>query len=488
MSVISRSTLALVLVAVVLSLPAGAAATSVPDGSSSPAATVAGDAVDAGAAASVAPVAPVALAAQTAQNGTTATSNGTTESNDSNATPGTAETTATTTSGSDGSTDVDRYDGVHASVGVEAAAVTDYTVHGTTYLDSIEVQSREDASAGGVVDVGPSLSGLSGLPGADLSVVSQSPASLRLRSGTGADLSVHDNEHGIVVVRADRGTQYVQANVTDGGEATYEGDSRVVVTTEDDRDASFTVVGNGSVGVNDDGNVVAELGTEGVLVLRAYHPKRTTADKRREAFISDGIATAEVYVMERPSGTVVDAIPYENDTTVNVTATTDSVNMTVDRSQRQGAIVFASVNGSVATDAGDLGVFVDGEAIPNANTFAQLSTAANNGQESRYMVSEGGDSESVADVAVAINHFSPREVSVRSVENGSNTTATTEPTTGGTESNAPLTPNATGTTGNATGNGTAGTPGGTSAESPGFGVLAALLALLAALAVTARRE
>ncbi|MFC6726504.1 PGF-CTERM sorting domain-containing protein, partial [Halobium palmae] len=248
------------------------------------------------------------------------------------------------------------------------------------------------------------------------------------RSGTGADLSVHDNEHGIVVVRADRGTQYVQANVTDGGEATYEGDSRVVVTTEDDRDASFTVVGNGSVGVNDDGNVVAELGTEGVLVVRAYHAKRSTEDKRREAFIADGIATAEVYVMERPSGTVVDTIPYENDTSVNVTATNDSVNMTVDRSQRQGAIVFASVNGSVSTASGTLGVFVDGEAIPSANTFAQLGAAANNGQESRYMTTPGGESEAVTDVAIAINHFSPREVSVRSVENASNGTATTTST------------------------------------------------------------
>jgi len=400
--------------------------------------------------------------------------------------------TATTTAGGDTGAEnrtesAGAYDGAHVSVGVESAAITDYSVDGRTYFDSIEVQSRTGASDAGVADIGSSLTGLTQLPGAGLSVASRSPAALALRSETGAALSVHDNEHGIVVIRANRGTQYVQMNVSENAEATYEGDSQVIVTTEERDDASVTVVGNGSLGINDEGNAVAELGPEGLLVVRSYEGKRGSDDRKQESFIGDGVATGEVYVMDRSNGTVVDTVSYENETNLTASAGEEgeAVNVTVERSQRQGAVVFTSIDTSLEDPNADVRVTVDGEPAALARTYAQLRSAANNGPESRYKISPSTQGGAAADVAVAINHFSTREVAIRNVgtagENGTTgtgtgtatATPTTEPGTAETTRTPPE--NATGTT-----TASGGTPA--SSTAPGFGLVAALVGLVALVA------
>ncbi|MFC4358305.1 hypothetical protein ACFO0N_10140 [Halobium salinum] len=468
MSVISRSTLAVAVVAVAMAAPVGVVLAA-PGGSG------------AGQSAGASPGAGAAVVQETPNE--TATTPGGNDSAGNGSAAGDGPGNDTDAPTDDGVGAIESYDGAHVGVGVEPTTLTDYTVDGTTYFDSLAVQSRTDAQAAGLADIGVSLPALNTLPGANLTVTSRTEANLDLRTGSGAALSVHDNEHGIVVVRSNRGTQYVLANVSGEAEAAYEGDSQVIVTNEERAEASVTVVGNGSVGVNDEGNVVAELGRDGILVVRAYQGKRGTDDRRQEQFVADGVATGEVYVMDRANGTVVDTVVYENETTLNASASNGTVNLTVDRSQKQGAVVFTSVTETVADRPEEVTVLVDGETVPTARTYAQLRVAANNGPESRYKVSPSTQPGAVADVAIAINHFSAREVTIRGLEaNGTNATTTATTTAEGPDgsngSNGTVAPNgSTGTTNTSVGNGTGGES--TGATSPGFGALVALLAVAA---------
>lgn len=370
------------------------------------------------------------------------------------------------------------YSGTHVEFTAESNAVTDYTVDGKTYFESVKVQSESNAESSGGIGLDAGLSAVTSLSGSALTLDSQTTASASVTAESGATMTAHDNEHGIVVVESGDEAQYVQANVSSDSEATAESDSKVVVTRGDGSQAAVMVVGDGSVTVNDEGDVTAKVGSDGTLVVRTYDEERNSDDKSQEQFIQNGTATAEVYVMQQGEETVTDTVNYGQDTTVEVTQQSEnSVEMAVDRSTEQGTVVLTSISSAVES-ADDVSVTVDGAAAAQASSYTELESAANGGDSSKYMVTSTGSASASTDVAVAVNHFSERTVGVQNSQSDDSTVTTTEESSTTSESTTTDTTERTDSTDGTT----------SSATSPGFGVGVALVSLLAAAVALARRE
>ncbi|PSQ38911.1 hypothetical protein BRD10_03545, partial [Halobacteriales archaeon SW_12_71_31] len=257
------------------------------------------------------------------------------------------------------------YAGTHIEFETTGDAVVDYTVDGDTVLRSVEVQSKSEAESRGDVQAGVGLSAVTSITGAALSLESQT--------------------------------------------------GRVVVTTDDGTEGVFMVVGEGAVTVNEDGDVSANVGSEGSLVFRSYPDERDDDDRETERLITEGEATAEVHVMETSEGSgefAADVVQYA-DTSVEVTQRTEgTVSMTADRSQEQGTVVVTSVSEQAISSAENLEVTVDGEAAAEASSYSQLESAADDGDTSRFLVQQQSSAEASTDVLVAVNHFSEREITL----------------------------------------------------------------------------
>jgi PGF-CTERM protein len=359
------------------------------------------------------------------------------------------------------------YSGAHVSFGTSANAVTDYTVDSHLLLETVKVQSTSSAESGGIIDVGASLSALTSLSGSAVSLATTTQVSATVQTESSATLNVHDNEHGILVIESGDESQYVQANLSGGAEASATSDSRVVVTTSEGTKGTFILVGDGKVTVNEEGDVVAKLEQGDKLVFRAYPDGRSEADKRQERLIASGEAAAEVYVMKQGEKTVSDVVAYANDTSVNVTQTGEgTVELTAERSTHAGTIILTSVSEKVVSSAEGLTVTVDGKAAVKASSYAELKSAANGGDNCAYMVTEGS-AEASADVLVAVNHFSARQITMQAGGAGDGT-----PTASPTDSGQSTT---------ATGDHS------TSTTTPGFGAAVGVTALVAAALLATRR-
>jgi len=348
------------------------------------------------------------------------------------------------------STQSSTYAGTNVSFETNSNAVVDYAVGGTTMAQSIRVQSQSDAESGGLLGGGAGLSAVTHLDGSGLSLDSKTQTKASVKTDSGATLSAHDDGRGVLVVDAGGQSQYVTANVSSSGSAKAEGDGRVVVTADDGTEGTFLVVGDGSVTVNDAGNVAAELGSNGKLVFRSYPNGRSDADKQQERLISDGTAAAEVYVMPTAKGSsemAADVVSYGEDTTVTVTQESEgTVKMTADRSSHEGRVIITTVSKQAISSTDGLRVNVDGEAAAKATSYSELRSAANGGDASKFLVRNDASAEASADVLVAVNHFSERQVTMSDNSSGS-----------------------------------AGASGQSSTSGqPGFGVVVALLGLLAA--------
>ncbi|SFK99392.1 hypothetical protein SAMN04487950_1809 [Halogranum rubrum] len=351
------------------------------------------------------------------------------------------------------------YDGQHVQFSVDDTALIDYRVDGTTFFERIAVQSKQQAEQSGVVSVGADVSSLGSLAGSGLSLGSTTDVETTVRADSGATLDVHDNTHGIVVFQSEQRTQYLQANLSETTEATYQGDATVLVETESGPQASVFVVGEGSVGVNDDGDLTATVGPDGYLVVRTYEDERGTDDRNQEQLIADGVATGEVYLVQRGGETVVDTVAYGRNTTVEVTSqSADALDMTVDRAVESGTVILTSIPQGTLDGAGDgtVNVTVDGEVAGEALTYGELQMAAGGGQTSKYLVQQSSNARATTEVGIALNHFSERQVTIRGDDGDS--AESSESTAEASQTSQ------------------------TSTTTPGFGAGVAVLALLATLA------
>lgn len=361
------------------------------------------------------------------------------------------------------------YAGTNIEFATETNAVVDYRVDGATMFERVEVQSAERAESSGGLTGDASVASVTSVEGSGVEMQSSAEASTQaeLTTESGATVEAHDNEHGIFVVSAGEQSQYVTANLTNDASAEAQGD-RVVVTGESGAKGTFLVVGDGSVAVNEAGNVTAKLGANGKLVYRTYPDgERDDDEQKQEQWIQDGTAVAEVYVFQKGGETVADTVRYGGNTTVEVTERTESeVTFTAERSAEEGKVILTSVSEQVVESADDVSVTVDGDAAVEASSYSELEGALG-GDTAKFLVASRSKAAASTDVLVAVDHFSERTVTVS--DGGANSTddgATAE--SDGTE------------------NGTDGSEA-TSTDAPGFGVGVALTALLA-VAAMARRD
>ncbi|WP_225335842.1 hypothetical protein [Halomicrobium urmianum] len=374
--------------------------------------------------------------------------------------------------------------GGHVSFETSSNAVVDYGVGGETVLESVAVDSQSAVESDAGVGLDAGLSAMSDIAGAALSLSARTETSATVTADSGAELTAHDNPRGILVVSAGNESQYVTANVSSGAETSAESDERVVVTHEDGRDGAFLVVGNGSVAVDDGGNVSASLGEDAKLVFRSYEGERAEDDEQQERMIANGTATAEAYVTqsgEDGSALAADAVEYGNDTRVDVTGYGEgAVNMTVERTQHEGRVIITTVSEQALDASENLSVRVDGEATAQASSTSELRGGLDEGNQSRYLVRQGASADARADVLVAVNHFSERQITMtnesETTENGTET-ATADDSEESTEGDDAET----------TADESTPEPSPTAGDGPGFGAVAALVAAgLLGLAATRR--
>ncbi|MFC4542850.1 hypothetical protein ACFO5R_13050 [Halosolutus amylolyticus] len=309
------------------------------------------------------------------------------------------------------------YAGTHVAFETSSNAVLDYRVDGEQVFENVSVRSQSDhhSDTGIGTDVGlDAVVNLSGI-GLDLEVQSETRA--EIGTDGSASLAAHDSDRGILTVDAGEEAQYVAVDLSEesNAEATQESDDRVVVET-DERTGAFVVVGDGEVTVTDENDVVADLESESTLVFRSYADgERDDAAEQQERMIAEGTATAEVYADEADGERVVDVATYGQDLTVDTASESEErLEMTVERAHGEGTVVIASVSEAAlagASNAEDFAVTIDGEAAAEVTSYSELEGGI--GEEPRYMVTQSSDASAAADVLIAVDHFSEREVVVQ---------------------------------------------------------------------------
>jgi len=311
------------------------------------------------------------------------------------------------------------YSETHVAFDTTSNAIVNYRVNGQTKLESVKVQSKNEADGGLGVDAG--LDARTSVDGAGVSVESTTSTRAAVRSESGAEMQAHDSQRGILVVTSGGQGQYVNVNLSSDAEANQASERKVVVTHGDGSEGAFMVVGDGELVVNERGNVSSELGSDGRLVYRSYDDGRDDEDESQEELITSGRAAAEVYMTQaEDSGSdgqeqAADVAHYSQDTTVEVVESSEGrLEMTAERSQSEGRVIITTVSEEAFGSAQDVNVTVDGEAAAEASSYGELESATQNGDQSRYMVRQSSSAEATADVLVAVNHFSERNVAMTS--------------------------------------------------------------------------
>lgn len=332
-------------------------------------------------------------------------------------------------------------------------AVVDYRVNGAVLVDSVKTEARDAVEQRRGVDVGASVSSNVRVRGSDISTAARTKTRTSLQTGSGATMRAHDSNRGNLLVRATEGGQIVELNVSADVRAEQASDRRAVVTHTDGTQGVVVVVGDGTVMVNDDGNVVADVADDSALVYRQYGSERSEDERAQERMIADGTAAAEVYVTTSSDGDnqpAADVVQYQQDTAVAVEMVNDTaIEMTANRSEADGRVVISSVSEAAFDTTGEVSVTVDGKAATRAESTTDLRTAADGGNNSAFMIRSATTAAASSDVIIAINHFSDREMTVSSDEGDTTTSGTDDGST-------------------------------TGEEAPGFGVLASFVALVSA--------
>jgi len=377
------------------------------------------------------------------------------------------------------------YSGTFVQFQTQESVVSEYTVDGSVIVESVTAQSASETEGGLGVDADASSSAV--IDGSAAEVNSRADARASVTFESGAEMEANDNRRGVVRFTANDGNQVVQANVS--GDARTEGDKRVVVSSDDGSQGAFIVVGEGNVTADGDSRVTANVEEGSQLVYRQYNEGRTDEDETQEQLIQDGTATAEVYVNgaaesgSEAEGEATSVVEYGQDTSVEVQERSESqVNMTVERTESQGKVIITTVSESAVENAENLEVYVDGEAAAQANSYGEVRSATQDGDQSRYLVRQDSSAEASTDVVVGINQFSERQVSLQSAEDGGETTETEDDSM---DDGSETTETEDGSTG---GSGDDTDGGDTDGDGAGFGVVAALVALAAALVAVRNRH
>ncbi|WP_207586889.1 hypothetical protein [Halomontanus rarus] len=377
------------------------------------------------------------------------------------------------------------YAGTHVTFEASGNALTDYQVGGEAVFDRVAVESKESHTGGAGLGADVGLEAVTNLEGLGLSIAAQSQTRAEVETEGSASMTAHDTDRGILTVDAGGEGQYVQVDLSGDAEASANGD-RVVVRGGDDtadenesepRNGTFLVVGDGNVTVNDDGNVTADLEGDSKLVFRSYADGERGDDaEAQEDMIANGTATAEVYVEERGGEFVQDVAIYGQDIAVEATEQSEErVEMAVERTEHEGTVVITTVSEAVA-GAENTSVTVDGEAAVEASSYSDLEGAIGS-DESRYMVTQQSAASANADVLVAVNHFSERTVAIGSADAETDGEDSNE-TDDSTESDDS----------NQTGDSDSSSDDSTNDDgSPGFGIVAALVATLLTVGARVRR-
>ncbi|WP_306053484.1 putative sodium/potassium/calcium exchanger [Natronococcus wangiae] len=310
--------------------------------------------------------------------------------------------------------DSDAYAGAYVAFEASGNALTDYRVDDDPVFENVSVAAQSDHQTEAGVGADVSLAAVTNLSGAGLEFDARSETRAEVSTEGSASINAHDTERGILTVDAGDEAQYVELELAGESEAEADGD-RVVVES-DERTGAFVVVGDGDVTVNEQGDVTADLESESTLVFRSYADGERDDDaEAQEELIADGTATAEVYVDERDGDRVADVATYGQGVAVETQSQSeDRLEMTVERARSEGTVVITSVSESAleaAESADDLEVTVDGEAAAEASSYSELEGGI--GEEPRYMVSQSGEASAAADVLVAVDHFSEREVAIQ---------------------------------------------------------------------------
>ena len=353
------------------------------------------------------------------------------------------------------------YTGTHVQFDVKQNAVANYQVGGKTMLDSVKVQSGSSGDTGGLFGGSLSLSSVTSIEGSALSLDATANAAATISVSGSAKMKAHDNGHGILVVKSGGSQQAVVANISSGASASAESDQQVSVTTESGTKGTFIVVGEGSVTVNENGDVSAKLQSNSKLVFRSYPDGKSDQAEQNEKLIASGQAAGEVYVEEQNGEMVTDTVTYGQETTVEASASAENtVTMTVNRASSKGKIFITSVSEAAVGSTANMNVTVNGEAATEVSSYSKLEGAIGS-DSSAYMVKQASSASAKAQVYVAINHFSEKQVKMSGSGNGTDSGGD-----GGSD-------------------GGSGSSGG---SVPGFGIGAALVAALGAALLAYRRQ
>ncbi|KDE59500.2 hypothetical protein EL22_21315 [Halostagnicola sp. A56] len=310
------------------------------------------------------------------------------------------------------------YAGTHVAFETSNTAVTNYSVGGETVFENVSVTSQSDHESETGIGSSTGLSAVTNVSGLGLELSAQTDTRVEIASEGSASMSAHDTERGILTVDAGGESQYVEVALAEESNATAESDGDAVVVESENRTGTLVVAGDGEVRVNDEGDVTADLSGDSTLVFRSYDDgERDEAAKEQERLIANGTATAEVYANEQDGERVADVATYGEDIAVETQAESEQrLEMTAERAQSEGTVIIASVSDAAvagAESADDLEVTVDGEAAAEASSYSELEGAIG-GDQSRYMVTQSGEADASADVLIAVNHFSERNVAVQS--------------------------------------------------------------------------
>ena len=116
--------------------------------------------------------------------------------------------------------------GTHVQFETTDAAVSNYAVDGSVILENVTVQSADEARGG----AGVGLETATDFRASGLAVASSSGASVSISVDSGAEMRSHDNDRGVLQVRATDDDQIVGVELAGDAQVDAEGDRRVVVT------------------------------------------------------------------------------------------------------------------------------------------------------------------------------------------------------------------------------------------------------------------
>lgn len=306
-----------------------------------------------------------------------------------------------------GQATVEPYDGLYVSLDLDDNAVTGYAVGDQVVAASIHASSAGQPGAGDA-----NLSNLTNLEGEafDDQQVGETTATM---STPTAQLQAHDNPRGIFTVRPTAEPQYVRIELPDGAETVEEDNGTVTYRTDEGVAASVVVVGDGEVTI-EEGNVLARLVSESQLVMRTAPDGPSEEFTGQNELVADGLALAEVYVVERDPDVVTDTVVYDRGTTVTGSRSAESaIAVTVERGASDGGVVIAAASRSIVPAEG-VNVTVDDESIERADGYDELGDAVEN-DRLQFALTEGSAIDATS-VAVAVGEFpdSSRRIGVSS--------------------------------------------------------------------------